>query len=140
MAKKIRIVCIGKVKEPFILEGIKEYQKRLSPHCSVDIIELKDEGMQKEKEKLQHYLDEHTYLLDEQGTVYTSLSFAKLIKDVQELTFIIGGHEGTDVALKKQAKTIALSSMTFTHEMCRLFLFEQIYRAHMILNNKPYHK
>jgi 23S rRNA (pseudouridine1915-N3)-methyltransferase len=140
MLNKIKIVSIGKVKERYILEGINEFEKRLKPFCRIEFIELKDEGLKKESEKLEKYLSDKTYILDAKGTQLNSEDFAGFIKkQEQEITFIIGGPEGISEEIKKKSKLISLSKMTFTHEMCKLFLIEQIYRAYMINNNRGYY-
>lgn len=140
---KIRLICIGKTKEPYLKEGIAEYEKRLRPYCKFEIIELKDEGIEKEAKHLQKYLSPNTFILDANGKEMDSIVFASFIKsktESQPLTFIIGSAEGVDKGLKGQVQLISLSKMTFTHEMCRLFLIEQIYRSFMIIGNRSYHK
>ena len=142
-AKKIRIVAVGKVKERHLLEGIAEYAKRLAPFCKLEIVELKDEGLAKEAKKLERYLGAGTFILDVDGKHLSSEEFAQLVKKHDgegRLTFIIGGADGIDEGLKKAAPAISLSKMTFTHEMCRLFLMEQVYRAFMINGNRKYHR
>ncbi len=141
MASKIRIICVGKVKESHITTGINEFLKRLTPFVKVEIVELKDEGVKKEAEKLTNYLGSNTFTLDENGKEYSSVSFSELIKKQEgTLTFIIGGHDGIDDSLKLKSTRISLSKMTFTHEMARLFLIEQVYRAYMIIGNRKYHR
>jgi len=144
MASKIKIVCIGKIRENYIQEGINEFLKRLRPFCKINIIELKDEGIKKESEKLFKYAGSDTYFLDEKGLQISSEEFAGLIKKSElennEMVFIIGGHDGISQEIKSKSKLISLSRMTFTHEMARLFLIEQIYRSHMIINNRKYHR
>jgi 23S rRNA (pseudouridine1915-N3)-methyltransferase len=137
---KIRIVAVGKVKESFILEGVREYMKRLAPLVKLEMVELKDEGMEKEAKVLERYLGDSTFILDVSGKRMSSEGFAKLVKDQEMLTFLIGGADGIDGNLKKRAKAISLSDMTFTHEMSRLFLMEQVYRAFMINTNRKYHR
>ncbi|MFA6036371.1 MAG: 23S rRNA (pseudouridine(1915)-N(3))-methyltransferase RlmH [Candidatus Micrarchaeia archaeon] len=140
-AKKIRIVAVGKVKEGYLLEGIAEYAKRLAPFCKLELVELKDEGPAKEAKKLEAYLGPGAYVLDVGGKHLSSEEFALLVKKQEGmLTFIIGGADGIDEGLKKRAPMISLSEMTFTHEMCRLFLMEQIYRSFMINSNRQYHR
>ncbi len=140
MSPKIRIIAVGRIKESFILEGIREYSKRLAPFCKFEIIELKDEGPEKEAKVLERYLGDGTFILDVEGKHMSSEGFAELVKKRETLTFIIGGADGIDEDLKKRAKSISLSDMTFTHEMSRLFLMEQIYRAYMINTNRTYHR
>lgn len=141
MIKKIRIISMGKIKERYIQEGIDEYKKRLQPFCRLEALELKGEGIPKEAEKLSRYVGDNTFILDSGGKQFSSEEFASFIKTREgELTFIIGGSEGVESSLKKKAQLISLSRMTFLHEMCRLFLIEQIYRAYMIIHNRVYHK
>ena len=139
--KRIRIVAIGKVRESHLLEGISEYAKRLAPFCKLELIELKDEGPAKEAKRLERYLGAGTFILDVGGKHFCSEEFAQLVKKQEgALTFIVGGADGIDESIKMRAPAISLSNMTFTHEMCRLFLIEQVYRAHMINSNRPYHR
>jgi len=138
--RKIRIIAVGKIKEKYFLAAASEYIKRLRPFTTIEIIELKDSNISKESALIEKHITPNTFLLDEKGVEYTSLAFSKLIKNNETITFIIGGSDGVDQKIKNQCQTIALSPMTFVHEMCRVFLLEQIYRAHMILANKTYHK
>ena len=144
MPQKIRLIAVGKIKESYLAAGIAEYEKRLRPYCNLELVELKDEGMEKEAVRLEKYLGPSTFILDANGRSLDSVEFSKLLKanelSASPLTFIIGGPNGIDENLKKKASTISLSKMTFTHEMCRLFLLEQIYRSAMINSNRAYHK
>ncbi len=146
MPPLIRLVAVGKIKEPHLAAGMAEFEKRLHPYCKLEIVELKDEGMEKEAEKMEKYsvTNPNAYILDAAGRQLDSLEFSKLVKSAElaspPLTFIIGGPDGIAPELKKKAKTISLSKMTFTHEMCRLFLLEQLYRAYQIAQNRPYHR
>ncbi len=141
MVSKIRIVAVGKVKESYLLEGIGEYAKRLGPFCKLELIELKDMGLAKEAKMLERYLGAGTFILDVGGKQFSSEEFAGFIKKHdRELTFIIGSADGIDESIKKRAPAISFSKMTFTHDMCRLVLIEQIYRAHMINANRQYHR
>jgi 23S rRNA (pseudouridine1915-N3)-methyltransferase len=141
MSSKLRIICIGKIKERYISEGINEYLKRLTSFAKVEIIEIKDEGINKESEKLLGYLGDNTFVLDDMGKELSSPEFAQLIKKHEgTITFIIGGHDGIDELVKLKSNKISLSRMTYTHEMARLFLIEQIYRAYMINTNRKYHR
>ncbi|MBN2202870.1 MAG: 23S rRNA (pseudouridine(1915)-N(3))-methyltransferase RlmH [Candidatus Aenigmarchaeota archaeon] len=137
---KIRVVAIGKMKEKFLREAMQEYEKRLVPFCKLELIELKDEGFEKESKRLEKYLGKGTFILDVDGKQLSSSEFAKFLKKQENLTFIIGGPDGIEKTIKKQASLISLSKMTFTHEMSRVFLLEQIYRAFMINSNRKYHR
>lgn len=139
---KVRIVSVGKVRERYLLDGIAEYAKRLSPYCRLEILELKDEGVEKEGARISRYLCKSAYVLDEKGKQYTSREFAAFMKKQEgEITFIIGSAEGVSGEVKGKATgMISLSNMTFTHDMCRLFFIEQLYRAFMINSNRSYQK
>ena len=157
----IDILCVGKIKEKYWNEAISEYSKRLSRYCKLDIIEVQDEKtpdnappaieMQiknKEGEKLLKYMDPKAlkFALAIDGKRYSSTGFADVIKDettmgVSKMQFIIGGSLGlSDEVLKNCDRKISFSDMTFPHQMMRVILLEQIYRAHRIINGEPYHK
>lgn len=142
MPSPIRLVCIGKVKEPYLRDGIAEYVKRLRPYCKLEVVELPDEGMEKEAKRLERYLGPDTFILDATGQEMESKEFSDFVKrhSLRPLTFIIGSAQGVDETIKKKAKLISLSKMTFTHEMARLILLEQVYRAELMARNHPYHK
>jgi 23S rRNA (pseudouridine1915-N3)-methyltransferase len=137
---KITLIAVGRLKDPSLVALISEFQKRLKPLSDLSIIELKDEGTSKEAEKLAKYQGPDTYVLDETGKMLTSTEFAAFLKNSDRpITFIIGGPEGIASSIKTQAHLISLSKMTFTHEMARLFLVEQIYRACMINSGRGYY-
>lgn len=141
MAQTIRIVSVGKLKECYLLEGLAEYQKRLRPYCKMEIIELKDEGLEKEASSMQRFINSNTFVLDAAGVENDSLAFASFMKKQSApITFIIGSASGVSETVKKKCRLLSLSKMTFTHDMCRLFLLEQIYRSFQINSNRPYHK
>ena len=143
---KIKILAVGKIKENYILEGIQEYLKRMK-NRRIEMIEMKDSTREKEcveilkrLGKLEGYL---TIGLDEHGEELTSVGFSEFMKNnlQQDICFIIGGPDGLDKkVLEKVDHILALSQMTFTHEMVRLFLIEQLYRAFTIIEGKNYHR
>ena len=158
---KIRIFCIGKIKEQYLKDGINEYIKRISPYAKIEIVEVPDEpikdnpsrsdieiAVNKEGNKVLKLLKntDHLISLDLNQKEFKSESFAEfLMKNVEisgsNLSFVIGGSYGLSEELKKRANnTFSISPMTFTHQMTRLILLEQIYRAFKILNNEVYHK
>jgi 23S rRNA (pseudouridine1915-N3)-methyltransferase len=141
MVSKLKIICIGRIKEKWIKDGISEYQKRLLPFCAIEICELKDEGIKKESSKILEYKKDsgNFFVLSEEGKEFTSKEFSDFIKKESNACFFIGGPNGISNEVKKECRLISLSKMTFTHEMARLFLFEQIYRAFMIINNREYY-
>jgi 23S rRNA (pseudouridine1915-N3)-methyltransferase len=141
MISKIRLVCVGKIKERYINEGLLEYIKRLKNFCKLEIIELTDLGLEKEAEKIEKFMNPQAYLLDNNGKQFDSLEFADLLKKLDGgITFVIGSPMGISPSLKSRYQKISLSKMTFLHEMTRLILLEQIYRGYMIINNRQYHK
>jgi 23S rRNA (pseudouridine1915-N3)-methyltransferase len=142
MIKKVKLVCVGKVKEKSIQKNMDKFLKRLVNFCDLQFIELKDEGMKKEAEKIVEYLNgSNVFVLDATGKQETSEEFSDNFKKLDgEIVFVIGGSDGIEQSIKDKSKMISLSKMTFTHEMARLFLIEQIYRSYMIINNRTYHK
>lgn len=145
MVSKIKIICIGKVKEKSIKGFSDEITKRIKPFCNFEIIELKDRGLEDDTNNLILKIKEeklkNIFIMDEKGVEFTSIEFSNLIKNTDDdISFIIGGADGLSNSIKQNNKNICLSKMTFTHEMARLFLIEQIYRSMMIINNKKYHK
>jgi len=157
---KIKIYCIGKIKEQYLKDGISEYLKRISAYSNIEIIEVadskvKDNPNSSDIEKAKNEEGERVlkllkndYLigLDLNKKEQTSEEFAeflqrKLVEGGSSISFVIGGSYGLSDALKKRCNTaISLSKLTFLHQMTRLILLEQIYRAFKILNNETYHK
>ena len=156
----INIITVGSLKSDFLEPGIEEFKKRLSRYCTLNIIELKDESIPKnpspkdikalqalEGERIVKNIPERSYVfaLDVKGKPMTSTGFAKSLNNLQvrgysSFTFIIGGATGlSDFVLQQADYRFSLSHMTFTHQMIRLILLEQIYRAFKINNNEPYH-
>jgi len=142
---KIKIAWIGKTKEPAIQSLTDEYLKRISRYAHVDGLSLKDESalialVRGEKAKDRHKL----ILLDSRGKQFSSEGLAEFIEAEQvnaiSLLFAIGGSDGfTDKARRQANLILALGKMTLPHELARVVLLEQIYRAFTILKNHPYH-
>ena len=158
---KITILCVGKIKESFYRQAIEEYIKRLGKYCKPEIIEVADEKTpdkasealelqikEKEADRILEKLKEDSYVftLEIKGNRYTSESFAETIEKLtvqgkSHLTFIIGGSLGLhDKVLKQSNQAISFSDMTFPHQLMRVILTEQVYRAFRIINKEPYHK
>ncbi len=151
----IRILCLGKTREPWIRQGLEEYIKRLAPHWKVRWQELKDTSLRTggsvdkvkaaEAAALLRALSEKEYLiaLDETGTALDSPAFARKLETLlpaRELVFAIGGAYGLDASvLQRAGLVLSFSRFTFTHQMVRLLLIEQLYRAWTILSGKTYH-
>ena len=153
---KINIFCVGSIKEKFTKDEISEYLKRLSKYAEVNIIETKevptqnkqiDVVLNEEGENiLKRIKDKEVLLLaDLHGKEVTSEEFATLIKSLIDqgkspINFAIGGTMGVSDALRQRSNyKICLSKLTFTHQMTRVILLEQIYRAFKIINNENYH-
>ena len=154
----ITIIAVGKIREKYIKSGIEEFFKRVQPYSSVKIIEIEAEtvksddqikkALNTEGEKILNILSDSSYIIamDIPGKKLSSEKFASKIQNINaqginQLVFIIGGAFGLDEKVKKKADFfLSLSEMTFPHQLARLFLLEQIYRAFKIINNEPYHK
>ena len=158
---KITIICVGKIKEKFYTEAVREYSKRLSRYCTLSITEVADEKTpdnasenaeemirQKEAERLLKYIREDAYLitLEIGGKQLTSEEFSEKIEKLgiqgtSHIIFVIGGSIGIGKAvLEKSDYALSFSKMTFPHQLMRVILLEQIYRAYKINAGEPYHK
>lgn len=154
---KILLLVIGKTDEDYLITGIKKYVGRLGHYVSFEMKEITDirnrktlsEDLQKKAESFlllqQLQPGDHVVLLDENGTSYTSVAFAENLEKLmasgaKRIVFVIGGPYGfaQEVYDKANAK-MALSAMTFSHQMVRLIFVEQLYRAFTILKGEPYH-
>lgn len=157
---KFTFLTIGKIKEKWMRQGIDEYLKRLSPIAKVEILSpdeekmpenpspaLKEKVMEKEGEKLLKYLKDEDFLilLDLKGKPVTSEGLAnilrkRMVSGTSHFFFMIGGPYGNGENIRRRADLkISISAMTFTHQMARLILAEQVYRAMKIIRHEPYH-
>ena len=139
---RIRILAVGKVRKGWVFEGIATYLKRLP---GLQVVELRDAGKAKEAEAVLAALQpgEQLVVMAEEGQTFDSPAFAERLEGSgsERLVFVIGGAEGIDPALKARASwKLSLSPMTFPHELARLLLLEQLYRALTIQQGGPYHK
>ena len=137
-----KIIAIGKIKKMWIQEGIEMYLKRLP---GLEVIEIKDNTQIKEEQAIKEIIkkNETIVTLDENGNSFTSKQIAtKLLNSHhQKITFVIGGPSGLSPSLKSSASwQLSLSPLTFPHELARLLLIEQLYRAKSITQAGPYHK
>lgn len=151
----IKIIALGSIKELHLQNGIKEYIKRLGPYSKLEIIEIPEKKISGNDSgqriklaeaaliKSRIKKDEYIISLDEVGEQLSSCGFADLLEKISrdgKITFIIGGPLGLDEKIRADSnKVISLSKMTFTHQMARFFLMEQIYRAFTIIHKKTYH-
>ena len=150
----IRIICVGKIKEKYLRDAIDEYSKRLSKYTKLEIIEVKDESIGNEKDILKKesisidkYINDKDYniVLAIEGEELSSKTFAKKLDNIfnysSNINFIIGGSLGIDDSIKEKANLkLSFSRMTYPHQLFRVILLEQIYRAFKIINNESYHK
>ena len=145
---KINLIVVGKLKEKFLVDGVAEYLKRLKKFSTVEVREISEcRTLEEEGQKILSLVPKDSWLcvLDVSGTALTSEDFAKKIaalnlSGVSNLTFAIGGAFGLSDELKRAASfRLSLSEMTLTHQMARLVLVEQIYRAFKINRHEPYH-
>lgn len=158
---KISILCVGKIKEKYLKDGIAEYSKRLSRYCKLDIVEVADEKTPDgasaiveeqikniEGEKLMKYIrdDDYVIALAIDGKMLDSVELSKkmeflAVSGVSHMIFVIGGSLGlSDAILKRADYKLSFSKMTFPHQLMRMILLEQVYRGYRIMKNEPYHK
>lgn len=150
---KINVVTVGKIKEKYILEGINEYSKRLSKYISLNMVELQEEidnntSIDIESNRILKFLENKksfNILLDINGKSITSVELAdkisKLTISHSTISFIIGGSKGVNEKVKKFCDyKLSFSKFTFPHQLFRLILLEQLYRAICIIKNIKYHK
>ncbi|OQY09964.1 MAG: 23S rRNA (pseudouridine(1915)-N(3))-methyltransferase RlmH [Fusobacteriia bacterium 4572_132] len=153
----INLICIGKIKEKYIINGINEFQKRMKAYAKFKIIELKEDGkdknknmsIEKESNRIKEMLEKnkgYNILLEIKGKSFSSEEMAKELQNLMlagnsTINFIIGGSYGVSEEIKKITNLkLTFSKLTFPHQLMRLILLEQIYRWFNILNNGKYHK
>lgn len=150
----IKIITVGSIKEKYLKDGIAEYLKRLKKYTAIELVEVKDEGLVEiekvkllEGEKIKKHISSKDYIitLEIDGKMLTSEEFStkidKTLVDNSNIVFIIGGSYGISDDIKKISNfKLSFSKMTFPHQLFRLILLEQIYRAYKIMNNESYHK
>ena len=158
---KITCVVVGKIKEKYFTDAIKEYSKRLGRYCKLEILELADEKTpdgaseaeeqairEKEGERILKALKDDAYViaLAIEGKMLDSEELAERIEKlgvsgISQIVFVIGGSLGLSAQVMKRADyALSFSRMTFPHQLMRVVLLEQIYRSYRIMNHQPYHK
>lgn len=151
---KIKIISVGKLKEQFHKNACDEYIKRLSGYCKTQIVEVKDERddipgtLEKEGQRILSKINTREYVitLEIDGKMLDSKEFAQKISNLivmgnSNITFVIGGSRGLSESVKKRSNfKLSFSKMTFPHQLMRVILLEQIYRAFKINNNEKYNK
>ena len=147
----IKIISVGKIKEQYLKDGIKEYLKRISKYSKLEIIEVEDESvgniLEKERDKILKNIGNKDYIitLEIDGNVIDSNELSKKIEEIlirnSTITFIIGGSYGLHDDVKKLSNyKLSFSKLTFPHQLFKMILLEQIYRSFKISNNESYHK
>ncbi len=151
---KINLICVGKIKEPYLRDAVNEYIKRLKPWCILNIIEINEGNFNKsdieikeiEGKQIKTKIKGYVIATAIDGVQKNSLEFAREIEKLQisgknEISIIIGGSTGLSEEILEDAdEKISFSKMTFPHQLFRVMMLEQIYRALSILNNSAYHK
>lgn len=143
---RVNLVCVGKLKESYLREACAEYQKRLSRFCRMEVKELPERASLKEEaEDILAACKGHTFALAIEGKQCGSEKFAEKLQTLfdrgTEITFVIGSSCGLDGKVKERAdELLSFSEMTFPHQLMRVVLLEQIYRAFTIQTGSPYHK
>ena len=154
---KIEIICVGKLKEQYLKDAVKEYTKRLSRYTKLIITELVNEKIPpnpglsqieiaKAKEgervltKLSRLKGYVVFPLALEGETITSQGFATLLNQNPHCVFVIGASHGLASSVLVAGRPVSFSSLTFSHQIMQLILLEQIYRGYKILSNEPYHK
>jgi 23S rRNA (pseudouridine1915-N3)-methyltransferase len=150
---KLKVLWVGKSRDPWVKDAIDEYAGRIRRYMSLELVDIRDEkGAEAEEMRRRECdrLEKHIppgatlILLDERGEQMDSPGLAAFVgkqrdSGTGELVFAIGGAYGFSEEFRRRGTLLALSKMTFTHQMVRVFLLEQIYRAFTILNKEPYH-
>ena len=158
---KITLVTVGKIKEKFFEDAIKEYSKRLSRYCKLEILQVADEKTpegaseavelqikEKEGQRILSLIRDDAYViaLAIEGKMLDSEELAERIEKlgvsgISQIVFVIGGSLGLSAqAMKRADYALSFSRMTFPHQLMRVVLLEQIYRSYRIMNHQPYHK
>lgn len=149
----INLICVGNLKETFSKQEQEEYLKRLSAFCKVNVIEIKEQNqfenssvtLEKEGEEILKKLKGYVILCDIKGKEFSSPALAEKLENLMqtnsEISFVVGGSYGVCEEVKSLSKEkISFSPMTFPHNLFRIMLLEQVYRAFTIINGKTYHK
>ena len=143
----IKLICVGKIKERYLTEGIEDYFRRINKYHKLEIIEVDDSVPDIEESKIIKYIDNRDYVitLEIDGNNLSSVELAEKIDKTfisnSNITFIIGGSYGLSSDIKKLSNyRLSFSNMTFPHQLFRLIFIEQLYRSYKILNNETYHK
>lgn len=143
----IKIICVGKLKENYLKDGVNDYLKRISKYHKIELIEINDSDINTEANDILKHIDNKSYLIAMciEGEELSSTELANKIDKTfitnSNITFIIGGSDGVKQELKDKCNyKLSFSRLTYPHGIFRLILLEQIYRSFKIINNETYHK
>ena len=144
----IKIIAVGSLKEKYLKSMVEDYYKRITKYHKIELIEVKDSNITKEKDEILKKINKNDYIisLDIYGREYNSIEFKDHLENLfnnskSNITFIIGGSDGIDDKIKSLSNEwISFSKLTFPHGLFRAILLEQIYRSFKIMNNESYHK
>lgn len=144
----IKIIAVGSLKEKYLKSMVEDYYKRITKYHKIELIEVKDSNITKEKDEILKKINKNDYIisLDIYGREYNSIEFKDHLENLfnnskSNITFIIGGSDGIDDKIKSLSnELISFSKLTFPHGLFRAILLEQIYRLFKIMNNESYHK
>ena len=138
----IRIVCVGTLKEPYWRDAVAEYEKRLQRYCKLEIVQIRESNVKEETDAIREKLRGHTILCGVAGDVVTSETLARNIERISQtsstITFVVGGSDGVGELDVNQ--TTSFGRITYPHQLFRVVLVEQIYRAFTIIKGEKYHK
>ena len=143
----IKIICVGKVKEQYLKDGIKNYLKRIMKYHKIEMIEINDSNIDEEAKGILKYINLKDYVvtLEIDGNMINSNELANFIDKTfiknSNIVFIVGGSDGLSSVIKNRSNyKLSFSKLTFPHQLFRIVLLEQIYRSFKILKNETYHK
>ena len=144
----IKVIAVGSLKEKYLKSMVEDYYKRITKYHKIELIEVKDSNITKEKDEILKKINKNDYIisLDIYGREYNSIEFKDHLENLfnnskSNITFIIGGSDGIDDKIKSLSnELISFSKLTFPHGLFRAILLEQIYRSFKIMNNESYHK
>ena len=143
----IKIICVGKVKEKYLKDGIDDYLKRIKKYHKIELIEINDSNIEEEGKGILKYINPKDYIitLEIEGNMVNSKELANMIDTTfiknSNIDFIIGWSDGLSLTIKNLSNyKLSFSKLTFPHQLFRIVLLEQIYRSFKILKNETYHK
>lgn len=143
----IKIICVGKLKEKYLIDLVNDYVKRVNKYHKLEIVEVKDSNIKDEALEIEKYIQSRDFIVTMEigGNKLNSVDLSKKIDSwlmtYGNITFIIGGSDGIDESIKQKSNyAMSFSDLTFPHGLFRGFLIEQIYRGFKIMNNETYHK